>query len=514
MPYSAQYSAFLNDKHSFFSDVNTTESAENHAKAKNYSFLANNKLLIEQEFNQLFAVLRKQGEDRTEFWLYCYYCCAMLENYYISYRNNIKVEEYNKLKLQILARCQNDKFIEALGNTFSADLKELASTPLHISKLRDKIGFLNACRIYWTFCRLTITSAFQLARDSQWIDKLNKILGKQINVDQIIKILEAPNAVLRGLSVGFFVTRFIINAGMLLKHTFLPSEAEKHLGRIERFKSELWKRHPQFLNDVVWATVNGLTNYAQYFHIAAPIAGWTTAGFLAFVDISMFLWLRHIAQKDYQQKKSQYINDLHYYQEQLRASVNNPDEVLKFELHIEVIQEQLKELEIKWKAKSSTLLFNATGAFLLAAGFSLSMLLSPPIFVVAAYAMCTLGVAIYLSEAAFSNYREKSLRLEQAQLENTASAKDYADYQSARNEFIYTIIKNAVMPGIIITTFAICWQAALVLTAMYVTFELYSAYSKYREKNKLEDPAKQELVAESGEQDENSSLVIYNLVSF
>jgi hypothetical protein len=496
MAYSNQYSAFLEDKHRFFSEVNSTDSASTLAGDKGYSFLANNKLLIEQEFNQLFATLKKQGENREEFWRYCYYCCVMLQSYYTSYRNNAKVEEYNKLKLELWDRCENiqspktkgpqSSFVTMLGHTIAGDLKELASTPLHISKLRAKVGLLNAYRIYWTFCRLTLTGALQLARDIQWIDKLNKLLGKQINVDQIVKTLEAPNAVFRGLSVGFFVVRFIMNAGMLLKHTLLPSKDEKNISITERFTSELWKRHPQFLNDIVWATVNGLTNYAQYFHIAAPIAGWATAGFLLF-DIGMFLWLRHIAEKEYLTKKSQYTNDINYYQNEMR-NVVDVEAVLKFEKHTEVLRQQLAELEIEWKTKNSTLLFNATGAVLLTTGFAASMLLSPAIFVIASYAVCTMGVAIYLSEAAFTNYRDKSLRLEQAQLENTAGAQQYAEYQAARNEFIYTLVKNAVLPGLIIATFAICWQAALVLTAMYLTYELWCAYSKHSKQNQLQAP--------------------------
>ena len=35
------------------------------------------------------------------------------------------------------------------------------------------------------------------------------------------------------------------------------------------------------------------------------------------------------------------------------------------------------------------------------------------------------------------------------------------------------------MPALFVATFALCWQAALVLTAAYIGYQLYSEYQKY-----------------------------------
>ncbi len=96
MVYSARYKSFSKDKQSFFSDVHTADDAKGRANEKDYRFLADNRLLIEQEFNQLFACLKKQGTDRQDFWLYCYYCCIMLQNYYAAYDKKNKAQEYRQ----------------------------------------------------------------------------------------------------------------------------------------------------------------------------------------------------------------------------------------------------------------------------------------------------------------------------------------------------------------------------------------------------------------------------------
>ena len=60
MTYTDEFKEFIDTKIGFFREVKNTADAEQFAKDQTYRFLANNKKLIEQEFNQLFSVL--QGE--------------------------------------------------------------------------------------------------------------------------------------------------------------------------------------------------------------------------------------------------------------------------------------------------------------------------------------------------------------------------------------------------------------------------------------------------------------------
>lgn len=61
--------------------------------------------MLEDEFKQTFAVLKKQKDANKEvFWLYCYYCATLLESFYQSYSKKDKEKEYHKLKQEIKYR--------------------------------------------------------------------------------------------------------------------------------------------------------------------------------------------------------------------------------------------------------------------------------------------------------------------------------------------------------------------------------------------------------------------------
>jgi len=514
MPYSDQYRPFTRDKDDFFNKTDIITDIPAMVRKKDYRFLAQNKPLIEQEFNQLFPVLQKKGKYDVAFWNYCYYCCLMLEAYYQAYEDTLKAAQYQKQAARIKLAIENGQiknevdqpcsFIASLGKQIMAEFSELVNTPQHLSKVRSKIGLLNMYRMYWAFLRTTLTSSFLLVRDVGWIDRLGKLLNKKIDVDKIIKTLEKPSEAFRVLSVGFFVARFILNAAMVMKHTFFPSEAEANLTRWERFKAEVTRRHPDFVNDIVWATVNGVSNYAPVLHIAAPIAGWLTGGFL-FFDVCLLLWRRHLAEKDYLTKKAQYLADQAYYKFLLKTE--RSDLVIE---QLETVSKQLKELELTWKVKSATLLFNATAALLLASGFAASMLFGPAGMIVAAYVVCVLAVAMYLSDAEYSNYKESKLRLQEAKLTEIDVASAMKAYQTARYEFAYTLAKNAIIPGLIIAAYAICWQAALVLTVAFLAYELWKAYSRHQAKQeaiKLAAPEEPELLEDQldGSEDDDSN---------
>lgn len=484
MAYSAVYQGFCNDKYSFFSNVSKNLHTEPHSQ-KDYIFLANNHVLIEQEFTQLFSILQKNKSTQPEFWRYCYYCCEMLLQYYQAYDDTAKISAYEELMAKIKPYCDgtlplnpptNRSFVRHLGHKLSKDIVDLVAMPKHVYRIRDMVGFLNICRLYWAFCRLTVTSALKVARDAQWIERLNQLLSKQINVDKIIKILEAPNAVLKVCSIGFFVARFILNAAMVLKHTFLPSDAEKRMSKRQRFQQEIAKRHATFLNDIVWGTVNSLVNYVPMFY---PVASWITAGFLTF-DVALLLWRRHLEEKQYLLKKSQYEADLKYYSNQKKDAGDS----LLIEQQIAIIREQKKELDITWQAQNAFWLFNAAAALIFFAGFTASLLLTPGILIVASYAVCMVAASMYLTADSFKSYQEKDLRLTQADADKQDRVMPLAEYQLARNQFFLAITKQIVVPGVLIASWFICWQAALALTALYVSWELYCAWSQHQPTDK------------------------------
>lgn len=585
MVYSSKNAEFRKDKHQFFSKISSggkpdtnIKYIEQRVETIGYTFLLENKQLLETEFTEMFTVLQKQdAENKQIFWLYCYYCASLLEAFHRAYSQPGKEAEYAKIKQQIKDRLNHKtkkkepeaSFIESLYNSFLGGFRNLVSSPYHVSQIRDYVAYANLCRIYWAFCRMTLTQGLTLAKDLQLIDKLDVLLGTHTDVNKIISVFQAPIGVINYFSVGFFLIRFMIDGGLLLKHTFFPTELEKgmnskiskldHLpgaSRIDgyrnsyiviqedknsdmelyyipregkpikltlkdqeqfqeallrkldkmdsapltsdevqalitaqtdhvpeqttaydRFKHELYKRHCNFANDLVWATVNCLTNFNYLFNISGPVAGYLTAVFLTF-DVCMALYKCNLAKEEYLTKKSQYLLELEDY--------NNPEQFKKMSsrqrlIHIDMLNKQLIELEINWKTKEATFYFVAAAAALLMLGFTAAILLSPPFVVLASFFVCTVAVAMYLSAGAYSQYKEKSLYLEQAELTGKNLSVAYKEYETARNDFIFTMVKNTIVPMVLITTFAICWPAALVLTAMYIGYELYHAHNQHSE---------------------------------
>ena len=499
MAYSAKYNEFFNDKRSFFSvDRVTSIDIESRVHSNGQRFLANNRLLIEQDFNQSYKSLKKLNDDRQAFWLYCYYCAVMLQTYYAAYGQPNQAQAYAQKAKKLKYRCDNgafpengndETFLQLFKKKLLQDLRSLASTPLHISKVREWIGFINLYRIHAVFSRLSIKQVLVLAKEMHWVEMIDKLLGRHVDVDRMIAIINAPAAVFNVLSVGIFASRFFINSGMLLKHTFAPTEEEKRLSMYDRFCKELYKRHCDLLNDFVWGSINGITNYSFYFKIAAPVANWITAGFL-FFDMCLLLYRRQLAEKEYLVKQSQYLEEKKQYQGLMQHPQVSHEDLMKYQKHGLLLDQQLIQLEINWKKTSATFLFNAAGAALLMGGFSASLLLAAaPAAVAVCYLLCTLAVAMYLSGDMYGKYKEKSLILKQYQLENSSALvlnKAQQNYNQARTDFIMAMVKNTVMPLLIVTAIAVCWQAAIVIAAVYIGYECLRGY--FTQKNK-EQPA-------------------------
>lgn len=258
------------------------------------------------------------------------------------------------------------------------------TSPLHLSQIRDYVAYSNLCRVYWIFCRLTLASGLSLAKDLQILEKLDKILGTHTDTDKIIDILKAPNGVLNYFSVGFFLMRFAIDAGLLIRHTWFPTDQEEKdkTTALERFKFEFYKRHCNFANDLVWATVNFLTNFNHITHIPDPTAGALTAVFLGF-DVCMTLYKCHLAKQEYLSKKAQYEQEMEeYLMHPEKFPYMTPEDRL---VHVDMLRMQLKELEIDWRTKEATFYFVAAAAALLMLGFTASLLFTGPGIAVACF---------------------------------------------------------------------------------------------------------------------------------
>lgn len=470
MNFFDHYETFANDKLNFFTKTEKWDPGMVESDVKNvpYKGLALNRLLIEQEFDQLFAALQEAGAERKEFWLYCYYCCLLMESYYTTYAKPDKIALYQKHSLELKTKLESGDFPQDAAlplkglKKLTTDLGELVYTPKHVDKIVDWAVFLNIHRLHWVFCRLTLRQSLLLAQELQWLARLEQFIGLHFNVDRLVANINSPTQIFNYLSVGLFLTRFLINASLIVKHTFFPSDNEgEELTRSERFRLEVHGRHLTMLNDFVWMGVNAISNLGLLLKLSGSSAMWLTASFLIF-DVSLLVYRRNLAHQEYLLKKAQYLY------EQGKLSSNNLPYYLK---HNNMLDDQLVQLEIERSKKDASFVFNIAAAALLLGSFSGSLLLATPISAVFCYCACTIGVAMYLSADEYGKYAEKSFVLEQRELYGKDTTKAQKEQRKARNDFFIVMGKNTVMPFVFVSVFAFSLPAALLLVTLYAAYQ-------------------------------------------
>lgn len=476
------YRLFVEDKQNFLKNIAQNdlqyEQASDKLNAteallhqKDYLFLSFNSKLIEQEFDHLFKTLKKRAghSDRKEeqaFWLYCYYCSKLLEAYFKAYGKLKEAEEYSLLAQLIEERYTSGQFSPAPRLAYEPFLNQVArkiretltgfcNSVQHISIIRNKAALTNIYRIYWVFCRLTVKQSLLLMKGSNWLKQFDLLLNQHTKIDAFISNIEAPNFILKYASIGLFATRFIIHAGMLTKHVFFPNEQERLLSKRQRFYQEFNKRHADFLNDLLWGTVNGLTNFSATSAINPLLANWMIACFMSF-DACLLLYRRRQACLDYQLKKKQYEHEL--------------DTTEDREL-IALTEEQLDLLNINWQATSATYYFNVSAALLMMSGFTASLLLTQASLILLSYFACTVAVSMYLTNNEFFNYQEKKL-LSHAAPEDLDRQLESSQAQS---EFFKAVSKQCLLPISALVLCALTWEAVLLLTVLVLTYKVYQA---------------------------------------
>lgn len=477
MPY-AGYRHFFEDKKDFLSGDQSKEAVENRVAAARYDFLLHNRHLLEQEFNDLFANLALI-QDKKKFLLYCYYCALQLKTFYQIYDKHEEAQKYQRLARQLFSLIdQNKKELitapqtdwQVLKKTLTDGFYDLLNTPLRASKIKKFAGLINLSRLQITFSRITIQQALLTARELHWVDKLNDLLNIKIDVDKMVGSLNQANDILNLLSVGLFAARFMVNGAMLLKHTVFASAKERQTSHfMSRFKAEFSKRDLDGFSDLSWAIVNLVTNYAKHFHIAPVTANMILLPFLL-VDMTI-LFLRKIrAEKTYLEKKAQYCNEI-------RDNKHNSE-------YCELVQKQLQSLEDNWQATNAQFNFELVATVILMGGFSASMLLSFPAVLPVSFLFCVVAFAMYASAGEYAKYQQASSVCQRKELSGEDTEDALKDARKARNDFALVFAKNTMMPLLIMGTFAVCWQAALVLTALYVGYECLSGLKKAVDENR------------------------------
>lgn len=486
---------FFTDKQNFFAALKTHDKTLQFVKGKQYDYVAKNKSFIETEFQQLKTILEKQKSDSQAHWLYCYACCMMLQKYYTIYEKEEEAKRYLKARREMLSRLQlSAEETERLNQEIDEEMKNLASQPVTTTATRQLLGKTNLQRLVFTFSRLTIRQTLQLAKDLNWLESLDNLLGTHTDVNNMTAILDGAGVYFNLFSVGLFASRFAINIAMIAKHTFAPNGEEAKLSRKERFLKELYDRHYYLLNDLAWGVVNLLCNYNQLFDLSSAFANWLTAGFLLF-DLSLLLVEFYLAEQEYNKQKGQYQTELASYRALIDNTETTAEDKRRYAEHCQIIERQLVELDIQRQNKIGAIWCDIAAAILLATGFTAALIFAAPAVIIASYFVCILASATYLSDSAFGKYQEKRFIVQQQEQAHLDAKIATQEMQAARNDFILSMVKYTTVPIALVVAFTICWPAAIVLTAAYlglfdkVASKVMDAFSANKSTNEIEEKA-------------------------
>ena len=438
----------------------------------NYEFNLRISSEEEAQFLADFKILEalQEDEDKKEiFWFYCLYCCEMLIAFYTQYQKQEKLDEYiayrQKIKAVLsgtpLEKQAAKRFTAQLRDDFSSLIKGQAESFYRLSALRDNVAYTNLLRIYWVFCRVTLSAGFQSARAGGLFESFEKLLNQPIFDRELIHAMETITPGVNVCSVAFFAIKFIINAAHLLRHTFFPQGEEKNSNWTDRLSNEWSKRYDSFFNDVAWGAVNALTNFPELVNLSAPVANWIIVGFLLY-DLALTLVTRHVKEKEYLRKLSLNQTEQDYIakmqksnsaeiaekdrqweslqQELSHLPEGDDSEVEKqrireclrllaleiqektqlgkhYDLRMALVNQQRREIEYNWQVDQSKILFNAAAALLFAIGYSAALIFASPIVVTVSYFVCVVSVAMYLSGGAYGAKEQKAFALTEASLQ-------------------------------------------------------------------------------------------------
>ena len=420
--------------------------------------------LYEQQLGDLYESLSTEGDgqDKKEFWLYCYFCCVSLEEYYRDdgYPDPAKAKKYRDLCKKLEYKCEtgrfytdpdttpDDDFFARVSKAIMGGLAYIADTVQHTTAIRAWLGFINLYRILFVFSRLAVKQGLALANQLKVLENLGKLLHVNIDLNALVSMINAPAGIFNALSVGIFEVRFLIMLCEALKHVILlATEKEESRTKTERLNHELFIRILDFYNDIAWATVNTLCNYA---FLTGPVADWLTAAFL-FLDAVVLALQLYLAYEDYAFKKSQYDHE----KELVGAWAGSDKKIV----YLNLLASQSKQLDIDWEAKKHALAFATAGALLLTGGFSAALLLTGPAAASISFVACTIAVAMYLSTGKYGAYIKASL------------SGDEGATNAAYSAFSWSMAKNSLMPLVMVTAFAVYWPGALVLAVAYIVYE-------------------------------------------
>jgi hypothetical protein len=338
------------------------------------------------------------------------------------------------------------------------------------SYLSDNLGTLHAYRIIITFARLTDEQLICMLSQAKWFNDLNQAMAGIFNFDQSISILNLPVETLHALSVMVLALRFLVVSAEILRHTFAPTDEEAaDLSTWERFCHETGIYGFSLVNDFVWGTVNALSNYHDFFNIPLPVANILIAAALIF-DISLLMYRYHLETTAYEAKKATYLAEI--------KKIEGDEELEKNAIQekVKLTQEQLKALEFSHIKTTAALQLAWIAAGIVSLGFAISLAVAAPVAAPMGCFLCLLGTAVYTSLGDYGDYQQQKHLLETLKQDNQQGKAEIGNAEKAQkaawNHGVESLLKHTLLPMFVISVFAVCWPAGLLLAIAYGAYEM------------------------------------------
>lgn len=324
-------------------------------------------------------------------------------------------------------------------------------------------GFANIYRLLARFFNLVWLEIWAITRALGGIDQSGNLAGV-LPVDTAI--LESPASAFNILSLILFFGRFVVDFGMLLKHVFLPTEAEKAVNPVERARIEWRKRYQRMVNDLGWTLFNLLTNYGVVLGIAGPVTSWLLAAFLMF-DVYWYGYKWYQADKALREHPS-------------FTLLNNSSNLDMQNKARELLE--LRQLVCQLAKIRAEFLFNVMAAMLLVTSIILMASISASAWVAPiCFFVCAWAVAMYITSDQFgvamrarAEYQldEAKYELNIPGIEGYKKSRLQAERQ-AWKKFALDFAEALIVPAVLIGLYTISWPAAVALTLAYIGFKIF-----------------------------------------
>lgn len=318
---------------------------------------------------------------------------------------------------------------------FHTDLKGLAATRNHVSKLITLISYLNLYRLVTVFSKLSFKFFWNLAADWKWLDAQNNFFGYSIQRTA----LDLPTNFLNFLSVAIFAARLAARGGVIYKHAISERVGEKDIPVYDRIMREFSTGMINIMNDIAWVIINLLTNYAAYWGIADPLANTLLAMTLAWDCSWLFIhWYREERDMGMRVGKE---GELNLWRTQNQNINLNEGMFIGYQLQM------LADMKLEVRAKY---IFSIVAALSITTGYLIFLAQISALISTLCLVICVIGFAMYGSADEFGSFIRA--RFGQMQLEGERAAM--------QTKFINTFFQTLLPPFIVMGLLSLGWQTA------------------------------------------------------